>query len=1742
MSYVDALQMTNRMRDRLVDLAVSQNYIREAAITKALRRTWEKVDSVDSLVSELWVEGTIPCEKSLETLSTLVEKGMLNRDLYSQISSSGAFPIDERLYVHQLEALRNSALPKGEKPVLVITAGTGQGKTESFLLPLLNDLYSAPKRTPGGGMRALILYPMNALVTDQVERIYGWLKGQKHISVFHFTSETPENAREANRGGEPKWQPCRIRTRQEARGRETCEGRIISEGEKWNVPDIVITNYSMLEYMLCRPQDAVFFGPDLRCIVLDEAHLYTGALAAEIAMLLRRVKARCCLASEDILQIATSATLGGTDEELKKYASTLFSVRENNTHTYHGKPGEPDMGATESPPSQEANAEALAPFSGLELRTLTSGGSIIEDAPDNELETLRIIVSNLVSEEAVLQASVSHPSSPARFLHMTLRQAPLIRRLSAFLLYGERRILNVKKLSELLFPTAEEHAARAATVLLLRLSAAARSSTGEMPLVPHRLHLLVRAPEGLSICLNASCSGDAITKIDGLGCIQANRDRCRFCNHLTLPVHRCHYCGEWAMAGHESREFPVLEQAYYSPSASAQTFFLLNHAGVSKSDNVSPGRETIIDSITGKRLGNGASGISLWKAPFLREHPEIQCCPTCLSEWTPRADSETSYVRQTNCVPLIGGQPFALSVVAETVLHGLPPYQDSSQNWKPAQGRRLLCFSDSRRAAARLGPLLTRQHEIGLIRAAIARTAREYTSYEVVDYLSEDIKRLKIRLSGVDSSERLLGERIRSELNEKENELNRALVGIPFEQFARLFAERPEIRHILHRETGEKHRVDTFSQDDWENNTREVQSQAEGLLSSEVDRPIKDQVHVEATGLVEIAYPGVEGLMLPVSLGSEIPSKDIKQQLENAWPSFIHLLLDSLRYDLCIGWANDVVNNGRLWMGRSFLTGRWATRKLGGWRAHPFVGATINQRRRTFAANVLRAAGCNKITAEALSSLVLESAFDQLYSTKTLRSWLETKEHHQVDSSRVDKAIRLKLDNLSIKRPSSIFRCRETGTIWPRSALGWTWIEGCRGRLDCISDRELDDDPRWGRSRRELLESPFFSEGLWGEEHSAQLSPQENQRLQGLFKNGIRNILSSTTTMELGVDIGGLNGVLLGNVPPGPANHRQRAGRAGRRSDGSAIVVTYARHTDYDREVFLHFEKFMTKNLRRPTVFLNRARIVNRHLQAILISEFMRPAQPGRTGTMEAFGRMGVFCGVSEVLGWLSQERNSQTTGTADEFSTFLSRIEEKPEGVDNYLARIAEGTPYAELMHKSKWISFIKAAEERFKMAIEEWRTELNQLKEACDEIPDNPIENRKLENAKTRAIHYQAKLLCDIPVIEWLADHRFMPRYGFPINLQRLTVRSSENNLDAERACSRERYRLERGALLALSEYVPGSRVLVGGRIAHSRGVSKHWTESNKGRALGLDELAITCKQGHVFLSRSLDAICPTCKSSKSSYERLLFPRFGYTTASWEIMEREISFERIGETKPYPVAFAEEDLSEETRNDFGGISGLTVRYREGAKMLIRNAGEISHGFALCTKCGYADSEIAHNQEGIMNLPKDFDIHPSIFSERRTDKCWPHIRDGKTSILRNRVIAASESTDMLMMQWPGATTYNPKQTWSLGRALIMAGTRLLELDHRELGMLVVPLVHPFAGIVIYDTSPGGTGHCAELLEKGAEWIQTTHDVLYVNEEHNRTCTRACLECILDFSGQYAGNLLDRMSALELLGTTGSVQ
>ena len=223
------------------------------------------------------------------------------------------FDVDRPLYAHQEKAIRKAARGRN----YAVVTGTGSGKTESFLLPIINDILAEfEAEGPSAGVRAMIMYPMNALANDQLKRLRELLRGTD-ITFGRYTGDTKTDGAEALR----KW-------KDENPNQEKLPNEIISrEAIRENPPNILLTNYSMLEYLLLRPEDAELFGEKFgsrwRHIAIDEAHVYSGALGTEVAYLIRRLKARIASETGDMPKLhcyATSATIG-SEEDMPKVAA-----------------------------------------------------------------------------------------------------------------------------------------------------------------------------------------------------------------------------------------------------------------------------------------------------------------------------------------------------------------------------------------------------------------------------------------------------------------------------------------------------------------------------------------------------------------------------------------------------------------------------------------------------------------------------------------------------------------------------------------------------------------------------------------------------------------------------------------------------------------------------------------------------------------------------------------------------------------------------------------------------------------------------------------------------------------------------------------------------------------------------------------------------------------------------------------------------------------------------------------------------------------------------------------------------------------------------------------------------------------------------------------------------------------------------------------------------------------------------
>jgi hypothetical protein len=429
----------------------------------------------------------------------------------------------------------------------------------------------------------------------------------------------------------------------------------------------------------------------------------------------------------------------------------------------------------------------------------------------------------------------------------------------------------------------------------------------------------------------------------------------------------------------------------------------------------------------------------------------------------------------------------------------------------------------------------------------------------------------------------------------------------------------------------------------------------------------------------------------------------------------------------------------------------------------------------------------------------------------------------------------------------------------------------------------------------------------------------------------------------------------------------------------------------------------------------------------------------------------------------------------------------------------------------------------------------------DAWNEIPKHPGQKSlPAERSKANSVRYQIRAIGEISVIAWFSDAGFLPRYGFPINLQRLSVRVPKNTVE-DKSTTSEKYRLERQSLIALSEYVPGAELLVGGKVLESRGILKHWTDSNRDEALGLNYWALKCANQHEYLATSQSGICPECDEGPAEQgQMLMFPRFGYTTAAWAPPKSPgRRLDRIGEVVVVALDGIARGDATKRIEDFADIGGLIASYFEAGRgqLLYRNAGDGNggqegFGFAVCTRCGFAMSETAPpDRRGVARqLPRNFREHPSIFSPKETFRCWS--RD-EEPVLRNRVLAARETTDMLFLHWD--RSFDASAGYSLGRALVLAGTQLLELDSRELEMDIKSQNTQGTSILLYDATPGGSGHCLELMNLGVKWILKARAILRGSAKHHSVCRKACLECLLDFSGQFHADRLDRRKALDFL-------
>lgn len=1671
----DAFGAQRELRERLADFLLDTFNVRDPELADRLRRDWTaSARQSNRLFAPMLVQGAFPFPPD-QTVAELQSASVAARDperpLHPRtVKLLTAAGIDYPLYQHQVETLRHAAAGKS----VILSAGTGSGKTEAFLIPLIDRLFWDHERglddISQPGIRAMIIYPLNALVNNQVERILELLRDEKDVTFGFYTSRLKEKRTDAEKRyrnlGREVPPDCQIIDRQSLRGIGTA-GK-----SRQGPPHILVTNFSMLEYMLIRPLDHSIFchithngRPRLRTIVLDEAHVYAGAQAAEIHMLLRRAALRFGTRLEDIQGYATSATLGGDDEgaTLRKFAADMFSSPPERVAPVigrrylppEGSPVRADLGALRV---SEASPDA-PPLVPEDLQTVhfNEDGKpvdLVRDDAAAHKAAQACVALGLAEPEEIARIVAASESRPAVLLHHILSRHPSLVELRRWLFEDsdekhETRYLH-EVVQKLLPGDGDRSSAERATYALLQLGSLARLTPTRHPYIPSRMHLFVRTPAG--VWVKPKPDG-ASSRTWPWGPLTTQPPPEITEDDLWLRLYLCRSCAcpllrVWektgAMAGPvllatETTD-AVVKMAYPDPNGTRR----LPDAWGGQPVEIAP-----TSAGDAERYGRR----------------ELLRCPHCKLE---NVELEDLQLPASAALPaLVDGIYPSLGEIAQ------PPDKPAL----PGGGRRILAFSDSRQGAARLAVEIESTHETGVNRQLLWR---------LIARLSQE---------GDDGQ-------------------------VSFHDLHQALVEDPSLR-----QRAEASPLEDDDDDDLLRNLATVS------IFEELSTPPATRGNtLESLGLVEVWYPGLRQLKLPSELRGALT--------EDVWHDLLATVLDYTRtrgavkremlgsefsgkseslYDLL-----PMPHSDRVTVLASKQQGIQRQRSSVPNPDDPDKGKTIpldspQGRMLNFTRRL-----CERHQLPVDASGLLRAVWDALLvgaENPVCKRWLKKK----AAEAGGEVGLQINLKELQFKAHVAGPPVIEpvTGRVHFRSVLGVSPQPDNPHAL-----RPLDDEERRRWASRHAVRRVRDHEllGLWSVEHTAQLDADELENQERKFRLGERNFMSSSTTMEMGVDLGGLTLVLLANVPPGPANYWQRGGRAGRRTDGSSLVLTLAQPRPHDQRVFAEPRAFLERPIVPPQVRLDSRPLLLRHVNAFLLAEFFRALVVSKEGgnPLNAFGNVGGFMlepaphrAVAASL--VDQLAIDKEEALAEVFLRWLDLLP-----MDEALTRVVgQRLIVGTCLANEPFETLTSSCAAAFTYAYNRARREAAVLKLQMQRESDRG--EGKSDKKYLNLLKRQEKLLAREALLSYLVRNDFLPRFGFPIEVVRLdtTYKESWHDDDVHPDEDGAALRMERSLDLALSEYAPGGDVIAKKRVYRVAGLVPNWLAEEAGRVIR--RFFSECSKCHyvTFGDTAEPLQCEVCGHKTESFMDFV-DRNARMSSKKAAKARKDDDGDESESGPpdspvrsylVPVGFAVK-YGKKPHRLVGKIKrmpapkatigpspippseiiadALAMGFTPKSSLFTRSEGQVAYssnsvgtrfgyGYRICQACGLALPE----KDWTKDYPDEYRSHGLLRGARRCDhgdRSWDHESLG----IQQSVDAYRVRLRGVLAPPTGGFSDREKFYLSLAVCLQQAAAEKLEIDPRVLQPTVATYSDDVESMgteaVIYDAS--GSGLLAHLDEE----------------------------------------------------------
>uniref|UniRef100_Q07PM3 DEAD/DEAH box helicase domain protein n=1 Tax=Rhodopseudomonas palustris (strain BisA53) TaxID=316055 RepID=Q07PM3_RHOP5 len=1738
------------------------------------------------------------------------------RDLLTELASKEAgHLLFDPPYEHQAKALEATMGDQAADTGIVVTTGTGSGKTEAFLLPILarlaDEAIYRSDHFAKRAVRALLLYPMNALVNDQLGRLrtlfgstavrnafttaanrpakFGRYTGrtlypgvrdgkrdQTRLKTLEYYLKIEDGARTGNKKDQDL-----VRTLQE-KGRWPAKPDSLvgafdglrewygKPGQHWEdtngdplraiernrdselltrheiqgaCPDLLVTNYSMLEYMLLRPiereifaatrayfkehQDEKFF------LILDESHLYRGANGTEVAYLIRRLLDRIGLPSSRVVFIATSASFSNADSA-REFVSGLSGLDPAAITTLTGEKrafepagqGSADVAeALAAVPLAELQSSALrdrsrvlvplakvskATGAPVLLRRVDSGpkgvfatvhglnvaGARIEEelllptggtaktkqaflvvdsvlCPEGSVRVARRYDLGSANAEGFASTADDLPAALAELL----ADLPVIGRLRNITSGAQSESDKIEvagaaqaltDLPEILFPRAGAEVGASAVDALLELASLAKATPDGPPLLPARVHMLFRGLPGLWACANPNCSAIGEAERGGpTGKLYAEpRQNCP-CGSQVYELHSCRSCGLSVVRASVGAPAGVEHLWQDNGRAYGGDTGLIEPIHICFEDPMPQTAGTVraayLDLATGRIDGAGSFTREVWLPPQLGSKL-FDACPRCGAASGPTSSNGISDL-QTK-----GDQPFQ-ELISIQVLEQAPRPQIKT----PLQGRKALVFSDGRQTASRLAGTLKTFSFRDSLRPLLLSGIKALR--QPVFKPSLDDAPLAIALGAARHQVRLRPAGDDDGHMDRAGQHVLALVGNPD-------VENDDYRTLSNR-TSERTPVSVFK-----SIYAVLQDDHTGLFPLALAMLRPKLTKTEANKLAEILkLPPIDGLSQ-----DQVRSAFIDLWLWQAMRKHAIKLQHTPENVVGAGGSSGI----REWNGRfsKNVAAILEARGLKQWLKNDFV----------------------KVCEPAMRGVFAPGATGTYYL----------------------QAAKLSLD---VDEKAEWIRCERCTSVSPRNPLLGDSCGYCTGKakqIDPSNDAVFRSRKAFYRRLWERLsdkDDAYAPHQLIAEEHSAALNDSglanamsRNEAYELRFQDipidqdgqpgSPIDILSCTTTMEVGIDIGGLTAVALRNVPPGRASYQQRAGRAGRRGAGLSTVVMFCGADSHDQSFFRDPAPIVAGPAPDPILNLDNPVIARRQAFAYLIGCFQQDRIETVGSSSDVFSSLGSVAdfmnGAADVFSlaglkqWIANERASLREHLARLFTFACPELDadlllnEFPQELEEHLAAAEAEEDVATV---------VKASSE------------------------DNDADDEVIEDSGDggdQSAGDSGKLL------DRLFDEGLLPKYAFPTDVATFSV--FEEGTDPWNP--KRRYSPQQSLNAALSQYAPGHEVWVDGQRYLSLGLYSE-REEERLDAYRKKRLYFQCRicnyadlrdydQGYPEQTRD----CPACSGRATlgpARRWVRPPGFAHPPG---IPADPPDFD--AGTRLRPTKATLDSLSFDASSRVGGenwpLGTGWEGWSESKTLVVTNRGSLSAtepGFNYCTQCGRIE-------------PAEFD--PAM---RQLGGGQPHNRprpkrakepDQCTGMVSRIVLGNEFKTDVsvfrlaLPIDWQlgpdrPATTIAAR---SAAEALRRAACILEDLEPNDIDgdFRFAPGdgTRQFIDLYLYDQAAGGAGFVKAAARDPHRLVDTALKLL-----DECTCDDSCYQCLRSYKNRFDHSLFDRRIGADLL-------